>query len=304
MIIPVLIFIIILLILIILYQNIKLKRISEEIEEANNSDFNGRIRVSVISKSMKSLEINLNRLLDQWQKVVTTNRQYEYERKKMISNISHDLRTPLTSMLGYIEIIRDNKVTDEEFREYIDVIYNKGSILRNLIEEFFSLSKIDSEDIELDFKKVNITEITRQVVLSFIKDFENNNIAPQIEIPERDMYIEADEKAVSRILQNLLSNSIKYGAEGNVVGIVLKEEPGTVSVEVWDKGKGIPENEIDNIFQRLYTLEKSRNSKLKGSGIGLTIVKSLVKKHNGRIEVVSKPYERTSFKVVFKKNYK
>lgn len=300
----ILIAVIILLILLIIIQNLRIRSISNEIEEVYRGDFNGRLRVSVAGKSLKSLEVNFNRLLDECQKVVIQNKQYELDRKKMISNISHDLRTPLTSMLGYIEIIRDTEITENELKEYIDVIYNKGIILRNLIEEFFSLSKIESEDIKLCYKKVNITEITRQVVLSFIKDFESNSITPQLDIPDKDIFIKADEKAVSRIIQNLLSNSIKYGVDGKTVGLSLKEEPDSVSVEVWDRGKGIPKGELNNIFERLYTLEKSRNGKLRGSGIGLTIVKSLAEKHKAKIEVTSEPNERTSFKVIFQKDWK
>lgn len=220
----------------------------------------------------------------------------------MISNISHDLRTPLTSMLGYIEMLQnDTSLTLNEKKEYLEVIENKGETLRNLIDEFFKLSKIDSDDIKLEIKKIDITEVIRQCLISFLKDFESKEINPVIQIPEKEIYIDADEKSILRILQNIIGNSLKYGNSGKVIGIRLKENKDKVTIEIWDKGKGIKKEDLPYIFKRLYTVEQSRNSNLKGSGIGLTIVKKLVEKHNGTVEVESIPYEKTTFKVTLLK---
>ena len=221
----------------------------------------------------------------------------------MISNISHDFRTPLTSMLGYIEMLQsDDSLSDKEGIEYLEVISIKGEQLRVLIEEFFNLSKIDSNDITINIKRLNITEVIRRCILSFLKDFETKGIELVLEIPNKDIFIEADEMAVYRILQNLIGNSLKYGDQGKVIGVSLKDIDDHIFIEVWDKGRGIPKEEIPYIFQGLHSVDKSRNSKLKGSGLGLAIVKKLVERHNGTIEVSSKPYEKTVFKVtVFKK---
>lgn len=298
-----LIAIIVILIVIIVFQNIKLCKISKALTEIISGNFNERIKFHDYNKSIKNLIVNLNRLIDKFQEVAAVNRQYEDDRKKMISNISHDLRTPLTSMLGYVEMLEtDNSLSLNEKKEYLEVIETKGEVLRRLIDEFFSLSKIDSDDINFEFKKIDITEVTRQCILSFLKDFEAKEITPVIEIPEKEVYITADEKSINRILQNIISNSLKYGSGGKVVGISLKENKDNVTIDIWDKGKGIKEEDLPYIFERLYTGEKSRNSHLKGSGIGLTIVKKLVEKHNGKIEVDSLPYEKTTFKItLFKK---
>jgi len=112
----------------------------------------------------------------------------------------------------------------------------------------------------------------------------------------------ADESAVNRILNNLISNSLKYGSEGKYIEIEVKENKNYVAIEVSDKGKGIPKNELPNIFERLYTLEKSRNSKLQGSGLGLTIVKKLVERQKGEMKVTSIPYEKTTFSFTLPKN--
>lgn len=298
-----LLIIIFILIAIIVFQNIKISKISKALTEIISGNFNERIKFRDYNKSVKILIINLNRLIDKFQEIAAVNRQYEDDRKKMISNISHDLRTPLTSMLGYVEMLQtDTSLSLNEKKEYLEVIRTKGEVLRKLIDEFFSLSKIDSDDINFEFKKIDITEVTRQCILSFLKDFEAKEIAPVIEIPEKEVYITADEKSISRILQNIINNSLKYGSSGKVIGISLKENKDNVTIEIWDKGKGIKEEDLPYIFERLYTGEKSRNSHLKGSGIGLTIVKKLVEKHNGKVEVESLPYEKTTFKItLFKK---
>ncbi|MHC1685132.1 MAG: sensor histidine kinase [Clostridiaceae bacterium] len=297
-----LILIIVILVLIIMFQNIKIHNISKNIEEVIKGNFNERVRIQDYNKTVKSLIVNLNRLIDEFQRIVSLNKQYEEDRKKMISNISHDFRTPLTSMLGYIEMLKDDKNLSEDNRvKYLEVVSSKGETLRSLIEDFFNLAKIDSKDITIDSKKINITEIMRQCVLSFLNDFEVSGIEPAIDIPDKDIFIEADEKAILRILQNLITNSLKYGSEGKVIGIKLQESTDSVIIEIYDKGKGIPEEEIPYIFKRLYTVDKSRNSKLKGSGLGLTIVKKLVEKHGGTIMVNSIPYEKTVFRVVLLK---
>jgi len=298
-----LIIIIFILIAIIVFQNIKINKISNSLTEIITGNFNARIKFHDYNKSVKNLIINLNRLIDKFQEVAAVNRQYEDDRKKMISNISHDLRTPLTAMLGYVEMLQtDTSLSLNEKKEYLEVIETKGEVLRRLIDEFFSLSKIDSDDINLEFKKIDITEVTRQCALSFLKDFEAKEITPMIKIPEKEICIDADEKSINRILQNIIGNSLKYGSNGKVIGISLKENKDSVIIEIWDKGKGIKKEDLSHIFERLYTGEKSRNNHLKGSGIGLTIVKKLVEKHNGKIEVESLPYEKTTFKItLFKK---
>lgn len=298
----ILIGIIVILILIIILQNVKINSITNNIEKVAMGNFNERIRIGSSNSSVKKLIINLNKLIDEIQKIVSLNKQYEEDRKKMISNISHDFRTPLTAMLGYIEMLKnDDGLTDNERKEYLDIIDTKGEILRNLIEEFFYLSKFDSEDIMINPKKVNITEIIRRSILSFLKDFETNDIEPVIDIEEKDIFLKVDEKAIERILQNLISNALKYGKEGKTIGVRLKENTKNVVIEVWGKGTGIPKEDLSNIFKRMYSVDRSRNSKLKGSGLGLTIVKKMVEKHGGTIEVKSKPYEKTVFTITLKK---
>ncbi|WP_035290558.1 HAMP domain-containing sensor histidine kinase [Clostridium sp. KNHs214] len=292
----ILIIIIIVLMILIVLLNRKLNYISKILEEVIQGNFNQRIRLQNHIKSINTITININKLIEKLQRIFEKNKINEDSIKKMISNISHDLRTPLTSMLGYIELIlSDTNLSKEDKRKYIKIVYGKGNHLHSLMEEFFQVSKIESNDVKLEIKQLNISEILRQNVLLFFNEFKEYNKKIQINIPEKDIYAFGDEKSLNRILNNLVNNALKYGSEGTLVGINLKEDESYVFVDVWDNGTGIPKEEIDYVFDRLYTVEKSRKLNLKSSGLGLTIVKKLVEAQNGTIYVKSTPFEKTEF---------
>ncbi|MGE5631625.1 MAG: sensor histidine kinase [Caulobacteraceae bacterium] len=238
----------------------------------------------------------MNKLADELQQVIAENHRYEDDRKTMIANISHDLRTPMTSLLGYIEMLKsENQLALEEKAKYLDIIQSKGAFLYELMEDFFQLSKLDFEEKGQDIGMVNISEVIRQNMASFYNDFKKLGIEPEIKMPDEDVYITGNEADMQRILNNLIWNALKYGNDGGHIGVELRNEGSRAIVDVWDKGKGIPEQELPYVFERLYALEKSRNAKLQGSGLGLTIVKKLIEKYNGSIEVTSVPYEKTVF---------
>ncbi|MCT4619338.1 MAG: HAMP domain-containing histidine kinase [Marinisporobacter sp.] len=277
-------------------QNKQIQKINVVLMQIEKGNINQRIRLSTNNKNMKKLCEKMNVLVSKFQETLIEYKKIEESRKKIISNISHDLRTPLTSLLGYIEAIKNDKTLKEEEKEkYIEVVYAKGKVLHVLLEDFFELSKIEANDTLLNLKKINICEAARMSILTFYEDFTKNNIIPKIHIPEEKIFILGDEKSIHRIFNNLLSNALKYGKDGGVIGIEIKKEKGSVGVSIWDQGKGIKESEISHIFERLYTLEDSRNTYLQGNGLGLTIVKKLIEKHHGKIHVSSIPYEKTEF---------
>ena len=245
-------------------------------DDVLNGNLNQRIRMQSEMSPVNRLVIKINRIIEKLQQVNKKSIINEESRKKMISNISHDLRTPLTSMLGYMELIfEDDSLDDDKRNEYLKVIYNKGNSLYGLMEEFFQVSKLDSEDIVLNFKKLNLSELIRQNIISFFSDIQKLKIQPKINIGENDIYFISDEKIINRILINLIVNIIKHGADATELGIDLEESERFILINVWDNGVGISSDEIDNIFDRLYTVEKSRSTSLKNSGLGLTIVKKL-----------------------------
>lgn len=274
----------------------KLKYICSVIDEILSGNLNQRIRFQSQIEPLNKLSIKINKIIDKFQKANAENILNEETRRKMISNISHDLRTPLTSMLGYMELIlEDKELNEDKKKEYLDIIYSKGNSLYSLMEEFFQLSKLESNDVKLNLKEINISEIIRQNIISFYSEIEKSNIEVCINIPNEDVYIISDEKCINRILNNLINNSLKHGVKVTKIGVNLSTDDDNVFIDVYDNGIGIPKEELKFVFDRLYTVEKSRSTNLKSSGLGLTIVKKLTDILDGDINVESVSFEKTVF---------
>ena len=304
----ILIVIILIFMVVILSSYKKLNYICRILDDVLEGNFNQRIRQQNHIKLLNILNMKINKIIEKLQRVNGDNKKSEESRKKMIANISHDLRTPLTSMLGYLELILEDNITnnkrldngtlsEKQKEEYLRIVYNKGNNLYDLMEEFFQISKLDSKDIRLEIKKINISEIVRENIVSFFNEIQKLNIKTEINIPEEDIYILGDEKVFSRIFSNLINNALKHGAQATIIGIKLKYDEKNIFIEIYDNGVGIPENEINYVFDRLYTVEKSRSLNVKGSGLGLTIVKKLVEAIGAKISVESIPFEKTVFTV-------
>lgn len=251
--------------------------------------------------AVQHLLIQINRLLDYNQRVIADYARTKDSLKKMISNMSHDLKTPLTVILGYAEKLNhDASITEEERKQMIQRLNDKVNSLVALLNQFFDLVKIESEDYEIPLSKIALNEICRQSVLEFYELLTSQGLRVELEIPERPLYILGNEQALHRILSNLISNSIRYGSDGGVFGLTLREEGESVVVDVWDRGKGITEVHQDRVFERLYTLDDARNPQFQGSGLGLSISKRLTEAMKGSIQLTSTPFEKTMFTCIFK----
>lgn len=284
---------------------VKNKEISSVINSLSKVSFesvNDRIRLVTDDKSIKNLCLEINSFISRFYKLKISETESKEAMKKMISNISHDLRTPMTVMLGYIDQLNYNSsLTEKEKQEYLAKLDKKVHETIDLMNEFFSLSKLESGDEVIHIVRVNVSEIAKKSILSFYETLEAYEINVEVDIPEKDIWALGNEEAITRVLNNLITNSIKYGSDGKVVGIKLYEENDLVWIEQWDKGKGISESEKNKVFERLYTLDESRNKDYQGSGLGLTIVQTLINKMNGEIYLKSIPYEKTVFKFYLKK---
>jgi len=292
-----LIIIIIILSTLLLNDKIKTKRITGKLEKILKENSRERIKFYNLSANNKELVREINIFLDKYESISIDNKNYKDHHQKMISNISHDIRTPLTALMGYVDLLSDNSITKEKKEEYINIIRERGTALKDLMEEFFQVAKLECNDVDITIEKFNISEIVRKNIITFMNEINERNITPEINIGDEEIFALGDKNYMSRIITNLISNSLKYGYEGKVIGIDLKEDNKWVILSIWDKGKGIDKNELPYIFDRLYTGEKSRNRNFQGSGLGLSIVKNMVQHMNGIITAKSIPYEKTIFTV-------
>jgi signal transduction histidine kinase len=222
--------------------------------------------------------------------------------RRMLSNISHDLRTPLTVISGYVEMMTHRSdISPDERAVLMGKLSAKVREVIGMINAFFDLARLESGDKELPLSRVRLDEVCRRNILAFYDVLTDNGFDVEIDIPDEPIHVLANEEALDRVLNNLISNAIRYGGDGRMLGLAVRVDDEAACVDVTDRGKGIQEAHQDHIFERLYTLEDSRNRKYQGSGLGLTITKRLVELMHGSISVASKPWERTTFTVRLKR---
>ncbi|MGL5353616.1 MAG: sensor histidine kinase [Clostridium sp.] len=277
-----------------------IKYIREKMKDIMENNSEERIKVFTTDEEIKKLLITTNELLDYNSENIVKYNKTKISMKKMLSNISHDLKTPLTVILGYIEMLQ---LRSEE-KIMADKIYNKAIEVLDLINNFFDLAKIESGDTEIKISNVNICEICRTTILNFYDTLQSDGIEVFLGIPDKDIFVLGNEEAIVRILNNLISNAIRYGNSGKYLGVVISDEETFVNIKIIDKGKGIDEKYKEEVFERIFTLEDSRSKTYQGSGLGLTITKSLVEVLGGNIYLNSIPNIKTTFSFTLKKlNY-
>lgn len=236
----------------------------------------------------------------------STDEKFEHEQKnrELVSNISHDLKTPITSIKGYVEGIMDGVAdTPEKMDKYIRTIYDKANDMDRLINELTTYSGIDTNRIPYNFRRINVTDYFGDCVEEVGLDLESKNIELNYDaLVEPSTQIIADPEQLKRVINNIISNSVKYlNKEKGVIDIRILDELDSIRVEIEDNGMGIAAKDLPNIFERFYRTDASRNSSKGGSGIGLSIVKKIIEDHGGYIWATSKENEGTCMHFVIRK---
>lgn len=228
----------------------------------------------------------------------------EKKNRELVSNISHDLKTPITAIKGYVEGIMDGVAdTPEKMDRYIKTIYNKANDMNRLINELTIYSGIDSNRIPYNFQRINVSEYFNDCVEEVGLDLESRHIELNFyNLVSDDTVIIADPEQLKRVINNIVGNSIKYlDKEKGTIEIRILDEIDSIRIEIEDNGKGIAAKDLSRIFERFYRTDASRNSSKGGSGIGLSIVKKIVEDHGGYIWATSKEGEGTCMHFVIRK---
>lgn len=279
-----------------------LKQIQRKLHDIISNSTNEKVLLFTDDKELIALVNELNQLLDVNLNALANYKKSEQSIKKMISNISHDLKTPLTVVLGYIEMIQlDSEMNEEERSLILSKVHKKTIEVIDLIHKFFDLAKLEAEDKHISMTRVHMNEICRKNILDYYDVLTAKGFTVHIVIPDSPIYALGNLEVLDRILNNLISNAIQHGKDGRTIGLSLRNEEELVYVDIWDRGKGINELYKDRVFERMYTLEDSRNKFYQGSGLGLTITKRLVEKLGGSIQLSSIPYEKTVFSFTLKR---
>lgn len=273
-----------------------LKRNSKDLLQVLKKLKEGDNRKLFAKGNSKEAEIiyTINEIIENLNNQILDYRKKEENNHELLTSLSHDIRTPVASLIGYMDALNDKILNEQEQHEYIEVCRNKAYFLKDYINLLFDWFKINSDEMQYSFEKIDINEFTREILIEWIPVLKEKNIILQTELPHENCFCKIDRKAYTRIINNLLQNSILHSNCKNIkINSLLQD--GNALLTITDDGKGIDEDKVQYVFKRLYKCDESRRSQ--GSGLGLAIVKELVSAHDGTIEVKSVPCFETTFTI-------
>ncbi|WP_423738976.1 sensor histidine kinase [Clostridium cibarium] len=236
------------------------------------------------SDEIRNFAANINYMSKEINKKIAAERRAEKTKTDLITNVSHDLRTPLTSIMGYIGLVKDGRYDNEKTKdEYLDIAFSKAEKLKVLIEDLFEYTKLNNDGIKINKSQVNVTEFLFQLIDELTPLFEENKLSIIKSNVEEKVLVDLDTDKMLRVFENLLTNAIKYSYKpGNIIVGVSKKD-GYATISIRNKGENIPPEKVSKLFERFYRLDESRNGKSGGSGLGLAISKNIVELHGGQI---------------------
>lgn len=244
----------------------------------------------VVSK----ISFEINELIYSHNQELSRQKRLEQANKELLTSLSHDVRTPLTSLLGYLDALESDIVDDGEKEEYIKIARKKAYDLKRLIDTLFDWFKIDSKELKLIMQDTDICELTKEIVIDWLPTLEQKEITPEIEIPDEEWILELDTSAYKRMVSNLIQNAVEHSSCSHLK-VAAKQNNGIISIIVKDNGIGIGKDKLPQVFERLYKGDTSRSRQ--SSGLGLSIVKELAKIHGGRVTAQSNIGEYTEFTI-------
>ncbi|WP_251546102.1 sensor histidine kinase [Limosilactobacillus caecicola] len=231
---------------------------------------------------------SVNALVDSAVQSMNDERQIEKSKDELITNVSHDLRTPLTSIIGYLRLIEDKQYhSEEDILKYSHIAYEKAKQMKNMVEDLFEYTKVQQHGAPINFMTVDLGQLLEQVCASFELEGENKGIEVTSQTTPTPLMIEADPEKLGRVFSNLVANGIKYGHGASYIRLNAAQHGDQVRVTVANDGEPIPAESISHLFERFYRVEASRSKATGGTGLGLAIVKSVVDLHHGTVTAQS-----------------
>lgn len=255
----------------------QIRDIASQIKEFKDRKNNKKISIEIADKDIEELAFEINKYLELYKRLEQEKIIFQDTLKQGIANMSHDLRTPLTSIIGYLKLLEEDAIDKEEA---LKILKNKANKLSILINDFFELASIESEDYELNMERINITNIVHDEILSFYEAFESKAFEPKVDILENPVFIMGDKESLERIIDNLISNTLKYADKD--IEINLEKHSDKIALKISNICLGIDKEDEIHIFDRFYMADKVRKGQ--GTGLGLSIVKSLMEKMNGTVK--------------------
>lgn len=264
-----------------------LGRISDAVQSISQGNLNTEVDVTE-DDEFSAMAANLNKMSSDIRKLMDKEREAERTKNELITNVAHDLRTPLTSIIGYLELLAGNTQIPQEMQhKYIEIAYSKSRRLEKLIEDLFGFTKLNYGKIAMHIGQIDIVKLLEQLLEEAYPNFEEKNLSYDLQSNVPAKIISADGNLLARLFDNLIGNAIKYGADGKRVLVKIHGEEDTVTVSVTNFGRVIPADELPLLFNKFYRVEQSRSATTGGTGLGLAIAKEIVDMHGGTIRVAS-----------------
>ncbi len=244
--------------------------------------------INALAQTLKDKEEESEILKQNERLAYDAERNAEKQKNDLITNVAHDLRTPLTTIIGYLDLIQNNtNLSSEDVHKYASVAYSKSLRLQSMMDDLFEFTKLDNANVKMNLNVINISELIIQLADEFYPNFQEHDIKPVIEIPDRNIMIIGDGQLLARVFENLISNALKYGYDHSKLKIEVVSDHENVSVKIMNKGDTIDKKDLPYIFDKFYRADSARGTTQGGTGLGLAIAKNIVKMHKGNILMTS-----------------
>jgi signal transduction histidine kinase len=270
------------------YHQIQLRHVIRRLHYIAEGHFNQRINFYVRPDLQKVID-SINALVDSTVQAMDDERKIERSKDELITNVSHDIRTPLTSIIGYLGLLQNKAFhSEEEHDKYVEIAFVKSKQLKSLADDLFEYTKLQSTKMRLQPQKLHLFSMLEQVAASFELEAEKKGMQINVDCKPEDLAIEADPEKLVRVYNNLISNALKYGHGASEINLSAQQlNDQRVELRVENNGEPIPADSLQQIFERFYRVENSRNKATGGTGLGLAITKSIVELHHGTIRCES-----------------
>lgn len=274
----------------------ELDHIIDALYHIANGNFSERVE-GVYSSDLMPVVASVNLLVDNTVNAMEDERKIEQSKDDLITNVSHDIRTPLTSIIGYLGLITSKSYqSEEQAAEYVQIAYEKSKQMKSLVDDLFEYTKVNNPNATLNITTFDILELLDQISAEFALEADKADMTIDIVSEEEHLFIKADAEELVRVFTNLITNALKYSETGDKIIIKIEKDLPQVNVYVSNNGKMIPNKALQQLFDRFYRVESSRTQEKPGSGLGLAIVKNIVDSHGGSVFAESKK-GWTTFKV-------
>ncbi|MGM0238195.1 MULTISPECIES: ATP-binding protein [Enterococcus] len=265
------------------YRQMQLRHIINELHFIANGNYNYRIPFELRGDLSKVVS-SINGLVDSTVAAIEDERAIETSKDELITNVSHDIRTPLTSIIGYLGLIEDGQYqSEEELRKYTGIAYSKAKQMKSLVEDLFEYTKVRQPSVPVNFISFDMVQLLEQLATEFELEATKKNVTIQVKTTEKKLFMDGDTEKLVRVFNNLISNALKYGGGADQIIISIERENTEAVITVKNNGIPIPRESLDQLFDRFYRADTSRSQEISGTGLGLAIAQNIVNLHGGYI---------------------